>query len=355
VKLSRRAVLTSAAAAALPLPAIAQSRPVKFTLPWLAQGNNMFTYVGRERGYFKSRGIDLGIARGFGTIAAAQAVGGGQFDFGMGVIMPMMIQRTKDLPITFLGTIDYDSLMGVGVRGDGPITNPKQLAGKKLAQVPASADTPLFPPYAKLVGLDVKTVDIVGTDPKLLERLLILNQVDAITSVGSSSIPVIVSQNVPVRWMLYSAGGLSSYGMGLITRPDILAKDPGLCGAFCDGMMESLAWVLQNPDEAEDVFFKAVPEMGLNPAGRTLIRIGMDALQFTVPKPPAREHGMLWGDPAVYGQMMDMLVQNVLPPGTKPPPVEAYYTNQFAGHIKLSDAQWDKIAANGGAFSKLLA
>ena len=358
--ISRRRLLQGAAAAtalpcALPRPALAQARSVKFTLPWLAQGTSLFTYVGRERGIFRAHGIDIEIARGNGTVSAAQTVAAGAFDFGMGVIPPLVIEICKGLPIVFLGTMDYDSTMGVGVLGDGPITEPKQLAGKKLAQVPGSADTPLFPLYAKRAGFDVKAVDIVGTDPKLLERLVMNKQVDALTSLASSSMPVMLSQGVPCRWLLYSSAGLPSYGFTIFTQPKTLANDPGLCGALCDALMESLAYVIQNPDAAADIFFKVLPEMGLNPAGRKFIEIGMSAQQYTVTKPQSREHGLLWGDPAVYEAMLDMMLEAVLPPGTKRPAVESFYTNQFAGHVTLPAAAWDAIAARGTAFSKLLA
>jgi NitT/TauT family transport system substrate-binding protein len=88
--LSRRSALQAAAALAVgsattrfAAPAVAQSlRTVKLTLPWLANGSSLFTYVAKNQGYFKKRGIDIVISRGFGSVTAAQAVGAGEFDFG---------------------------------------------------------------------------------------------------------------------------------------------------------------------------------------------------------------------------------------------------------------------------------
>jgi len=74
--ISRRGVLAGAAAGALllPRPGIAQPAPSNSPLPWLAQGSFAYVYVARAKGIMKARGIDFDIARGFGSMASAQAV-----------------------------------------------------------------------------------------------------------------------------------------------------------------------------------------------------------------------------------------------------------------------------------------
>ena len=60
-RLTRRFVLRSAgiaaagAAGSLPLPRLvfAQNvKPVKFTLPWVSEGSNLFTYVAKGMGFW---------------------------------------------------------------------------------------------------------------------------------------------------------------------------------------------------------------------------------------------------------------------------------------------------------------
>src|SRR5271168_5442187 len=100
-RISRRGVLARAAAGAalLPLPAIAELRAVKFTLAWVAQGSFAYVYVARAKGIMKARGIDFDIARGFGSMASAQAVAGGQFDFGLVAAPPLILSVAKGLPL----------------------------------------------------------------------------------------------------------------------------------------------------------------------------------------------------------------------------------------------------------------
>ena len=85
---TRRGVLAGAAAIGLARPALAQSRAVKYTLPWLAEGNAVYLYAGKAKGIFAKHGIDIDISRGFGSMAAGQAIATNQFEFGNMVTTP---------------------------------------------------------------------------------------------------------------------------------------------------------------------------------------------------------------------------------------------------------------------------
>src|SRR4051812_20277512 len=151
MRLSRRSVLKAAAASALlPMPALGQGlKPVKFTTSWVPEGPNLFAYVARDKGFWKERGLDVSVARGAGSGAAAQAVGGGSFDFGMGATPTMIIQASKGLPITCIGQINYDALMGIGLLADSSIKAPKDLEGKSLGASVGSGEYPFLPLYAE--------------------------------------------------------------------------------------------------------------------------------------------------------------------------------------------------------------
>jgi len=182
--ISRRSFLGGTAAASstlLPIPAVAGPRNIKFTLAWLAQGSFAYVFVARAM-TMKPRGIDLEIARGFGSMASAQAIATGQFEFGIVATPPLILSVAKDLPLIALATCDYDSTMGVGVLDDSPILKPQDLAGKKVASVPTSGEFPFFPAYAERVGLAANSIEFVHVDNKVLDRVLMEKRVDAITS-----------------------------------------------------------------------------------------------------------------------------------------------------------------------------
>jgi NitT/TauT family transport system substrate-binding protein len=115
-RLSRRRFLSVSGIAAggltLPRLAFAQNKKaVHFTLPWVAEDSNLFTFVA--------------IARGSGSVAAAQAIGEARFDFGMCSPLASILQAVKGLPTVALAACAYDATMGIGVLNDGPIKTPR--------------------------------------------------------------------------------------------------------------------------------------------------------------------------------------------------------------------------------------
>ena len=258
--ISRRGVLAGAAAGAalLPLPAIAEPRTVKFTLAWLAQGSFAYVYVARAKGIMKARGIDFDIARGFGSMASAQAIAGGQFEFGIVAAPPLILSVAKGLPLIALATCDYDSTMGVGVLDDSPIPKPQDLAGKKIASVPTSGEFPFFPAYAEKVGLAANSIEFVHVDNKVLERVLMekAGRRDHLLRPGQRVGDVVERRAEPLDAVQRRRHPQR--------RPDDRdpEKDAGkrsaLCEAVTSGLLEALAFIIDRPAGIAG----AVPEGG---------------------------------------------------------------------------------------------
>jgi NitT/TauT family transport system substrate-binding protein len=356
-RISRRGLFGQAASVAataiLAKPAIAETRQVKFTLPWLAQGSFAFVYMAQAKGFMKKRGIDMSIARGFGSFASAQSISAGQFDCGLCAAPALTLSVAKGLPLMALATTDYDATMGVGVLADSPIKTPKELAGKKIASVPTSGEYPFLPAYAKKVGLDLSTVQSVHVDNKVIERLLEEKQVDAITNFAASSYAVMMSQGVASRWFLYSSAGIKNHGQTIAVTKATLAKDPAFCEAMVDGLLEGISFTLTNPDETVELFLKQLPEMALNPNAGKLARLGLLLWQRSVDHPEARMHGLGWSDPEAFTEMTDLVMTYLAEPGMKRPDSGALFTNQFTSKIKLDDAQWAQVRSRVSEYDKV--
>ncbi|MEJ1975820.1 MAG: ABC transporter substrate-binding protein [Acetobacteraceae bacterium] len=103
LSLSRRSALGLLAAPAI-LSATrggraADLKKVSFTLPFVPEGPNLIAYVAKAKGYWAAEGLDVSIARGFGSVAAAQAIGAGRFDYGMAAASAGLQQSAKGLPL----------------------------------------------------------------------------------------------------------------------------------------------------------------------------------------------------------------------------------------------------------------
>jgi NitT/TauT family transport system substrate-binding protein len=359
-RISRRAVLqglTGAGAALgasrLSAPAIAQgASKVTFTTSWIPEGPNLFAYVARDRGFWKKAGLDVSVARGSGSGAAAQAVGAGSFDFGMAATPTVIIQAAKKLPITCIGQINYDALMGVGVLAGSPIKTPKDLEGKKLGASVSSGEYPFLPLYAEKAGFDLSKVQLVQIDGKVRERSLVEKQVDAASAFATSTVPSLVSIGTEVRFMLFRAVGIEFYGQSLTTQPKRVEQDPNLCAAFVEGAMEAIKFTMTNFDESMDIFLKANSEVAISASGKEYTRLGLGLTNITNLVPEVKEHGFGYADPKKVEAMADLVLKYGAGDQATKPDLAALFTNKFVGKVKLTQEELAVAEKAAGPFRR---
>lgn len=351
--MTRRAAL-ALAAAPLAAPAVAQTANIKLTLPWLAQGSTAYAYIAKEMGAFTRRGLNVEVSRGSGSVAAAQAVAQGQFDYGIVGAGPMILAAARNLPILATATVNYDMTMGIALREDSPIRTAKDLEGKKLGAVPTSAEFPFWPAFAQRAGINTSTITIVQMDNRVLERGLIDRQVDAITAIGSSSIPVMQAQRAAHRFIPYSSAGVNFYANVICTRPEVLASRRSQVEAVTEALLEAAAFQLKEPERAIDMFIKQVPEIGITQGGRENARLSQGLMQWTMVAPEAIDNGLGYTDMAKWTAMTDLVMQYGAPADATRPATEAVVSNTFAGKVKLSAAEWATIRTNLAPFGQML-
>ncbi|WP_189687239.1 ABC transporter substrate-binding protein [Pseudorhodoferax aquiterrae] len=356
--MSRRRLLQAAGAAAcgaVAAPVFAQTRAIAITLPWVVNGSNYWPMVGKELGYFKKRGIDLTVSRGNGSVAAAQAVANKQFDLGVVFFGGTLVNMARGLPLQALATVGYDALMGNLVLADSPIRAPKDFEGKRVGTVTTSAESPYWTAYAAKTGIDLSKVTRQQLDARLIERALMDKQVDAITAIGSSSIPVLDSLGVKTRFIPWATAGVQLYAAQVIARRETIEADPGLCQAMVDGILESVVYTLKKPEESLEMLYKAQPEIALAKGGKENARIAQGLAQATMVAPEAVEHGMGWSSIPTLASMISLAARaGALTADAKPLVPEDLATNRFVGRIKLSAAEWDQIRKNVAPYNKML-
>lgn len=356
---SRRLVLGGLATAplassAFPRPALAQARKVSFTTSWIPEGPNLFASVARDKGFWKEHGLDVSVARGSGSGSAAQAVAAGTFDFGMAATPTVIIQAARNLPITCIGQINYDALMGIGLLDASSIRTPKDLEGRKLGASVTSGEYPFLPLYAEKAGFDLKKVDLVQIDGKVRERSLVEKQVDAVSSFATSTLPSLAPLGTALRFMLFRDVGITFYGQSLTTQPARLEKDPALCEAFVAGAMKAIKFTMTNFDEAVDVFLKANSEVAISSTGKEYARIGLGLTNLTNLVPEVKEHGFGHADPALVASMTDAVLRYAVADGAARPDPNVLFTNRFVGTVKLSAAELSAAEAAAAPYRKYL-
>jgi NitT/TauT family transport system substrate-binding protein len=349
----RVAAIGAVAAGGFASPAIAQQRNISFTLPWVPEGPNLITFVAKANGYWSKAGLNVDIAKGTGSVAAAQAIGNGQFQFGLSAATAGLQQAALGLPLVQISCCSYDAFMGLVTMSDSGISAPKDLEGKKIAATTKSGEFPFLPAFAANAGLDLGKVDILQVDPNVRQRLLIEKQVSAISAFAPSVVPGYIANGFSPKIMLFSRYNLPLFGNALFTQQALLEKEPDLCRAIAEGLSEATKFVLLKPEESLDIFFKANPEMELAKGAREQNKLALDFFRYSVVHDAAKKDGVGFAPLAEYATMTDLVMKYVAPDG-KRPDLDKVVSNKFAGGVKLTDAEWGGLQRSFSDVAKLL-
>jgi NitT/TauT family transport system substrate-binding protein len=352
-KFAAAALAGIAAGAPFPRPAIAQLAKIRYTLSWLPTGQYAYLYAARQLGYFKNRGIDLEIARGFGSMAAIQAVSTAQFEMGGAQTGANLLSMMRGLDLHLLGTQGYDATLGIIVLDNGPIKMPKDLEGRKIGVSAAGGDTPFLPAYCNLAGADFSKVNIVQLDSKILEQSAMSGIVDGIVATGLSSIPNFVSEDVPIRMLPFSSVGLQFYWLNTIANAAFYEKNKELAENVQAGIADGMKFMLTNPQEAMERHMKEHEELALGKNGKLYVELGLGMTRVIMMAPESMEHGLGYSDLAKIDEQAKVVKQYTGKPGDRDLPKAETYVSNLAGP-KLTAAEWDQVKSSTGKYAKLL-
>lgn len=317
-------------------------RKVKYTLAWIPQGHHAFSHVARDLGFWKKRGLDVTVDRGFGTGKGAQSVGQGTHDFGYIDMSGLIVTAARgDYDLVSIAMVDHISPLGVLSLKEKNIKKPKDLEGKVYGTASGSGEVLLFPAFAKLNGIDESKVKIVYMAPSAFTPTLLEGQVDFIGIFYPAFVPEFWARNIPFNMILFSDYGLDMYSAGMITTGKMVKDEPELCQNMVDGILEALKLTYMDVEKTADVLINAVPEYKGNPVARQTIKhaVGINAYLGYVDY--VRDKGLGWHKQ----ELVDATRQKVLQymDLKNAPPTEALYTNKFVGKMKLSDEEWKKF------------
>lgn len=314
---------------------------IKLTLPWIPEGEVAFMYVARKRGFWKERGLDVTISRGFSSGNASKTVGLRRYDYGQADIAAMLKGVSAGLPLVSIGMVNQRSPVCIVTLKDSGIESPKDLEGKKLGGTPAGGSRNLWPPFAKRNNIDVSRVNITNLQPGLNIQALINRDVDAVETFYQSSAPYLWADRVPFRTIFFAQNGLNIYSLTFMTQSDRVERSSQQVKAFVEGVMEGLKSSYLNPEQALEDFVEAVPESGKTARDREITNHSMlinTALGIT---DDVMKNGLGWHNPEKVKYTLET-VDSYLN-FKKKPSVDAIYTNDFVGNVNLTADEWKRV------------
>jgi NitT/TauT family transport system substrate-binding protein len=313
---------------------------VNLTLAWIPEGEVAFIYAAKKRGFWARRGLEVNITRGFGSADSAKTTGLGRYEIGQADIGAMIKTSTAGLPLVSIAMTNQRSPVCIlSLKGSG-IIKPKDLEGKRLGGASAGAANTLWPAFAKVNGIDTSKVKMVSLQPGLNIQALNNKDVDALATVYQSSATYLMADNIPYEIIFFATYGIDIYSIAFITQADRINSARKQIAAFVDGAMEGLKFSYLNPDDALDDFIEAIPESGKTERDRKITRHSLMINNAEGFSEEVRRNGLGWHDEQKVIRTLD--IANTYLNLSSRPDVKSIYTNEFAGNVKLTEAEWNR-------------
>jgi len=216
-------------------------------------------YLGKEKGFYSERGIELTLETGQGGAAIVPGVVSGQFQFGFSNVTSLMVAQSQQVPLKAVvnGVAstgkDGADFGGVVVKKDSPVKSAAGLAGKKVAvnTLKNIGDTSVRESVRKAGG-DPEKVEFVEMAFDQMPAALDGGRIDAawvvepsLAVIKGSGGRVIASNFVDVHPELTVAM--------YFTSAELAQKNPELVKKFQEATRESLAYAESHPDEVREI------------------------------------------------------------------------------------------------------
>ncbi len=216
-------------------------------------------YLGKQKGFFSGRNIDLTLQTSQGGAAIVPGVVSGQFQFGFSNVTSLILAKSRGLPIRMVSNgvastgKDGADFGGVLVKADSPIQSAKDLAGRTVAvnTLKNIGDTTVRASVRKAGG-DPATVQFVELGFPDQPAALAAGRVDAIWVV-EPFVTAAKAQGARLVASNYVDAAADLTVATYFTSQELIAKNPDLVKRFKEAMAESLAYASAHPDEVRAV------------------------------------------------------------------------------------------------------
>jgi len=311
-------------------PAAQPTQKVVFALNWFAVGDHAAYWVALDKGYYKSRGLDVELQNSKGSGDSIAKVDTGRADIGLAdavVVIPRVAQGAR---IKIVGAVFDNTPLNIWTRKDTGITKPKDLEGKTLAAPPGDAQRQLFPAFAKLNGIDASKVTWLTIEPAAKFVALAEKRADAVPdyTTGQPFWEKAVGKDNLVRmpWHQY---GFDTYSMSIMASEKTLAERPKVLRDFLAASYMGWRDVMSDPKAALEIFKKRVPDIDVALIEPNMM-LGLELMRTD----RYAKNGIGWMDRGKMCATVE-LINSYMPDMPRKVGCDEVFTNDFLTKIEL--------------------
>ncbi len=212
-------------------------------------------YLGKSKGFFSRRGIDLDLVSEQGGPAIVKGVLAGTYEFGFSNVTSLMAAEAGDLPLRAVANgvastgRPYRDFSAIVVPLGSPIRSASELAGKKIAvnALKSLGDTTVRESVRKAGG-DPKGIKFEAMPFSAMPGVLQTGKLDGAWIVEPQlSEAITLGAQVIASNFVDTAPDLTV--AMYFTANGLIERDPALVAKFTEAVKESLAYAATHPDE----------------------------------------------------------------------------------------------------------
>ncbi|WP_248895656.1 ABC transporter substrate-binding protein [Haloplanus halobius] len=225
---------------------------VSVILNWKPNATQAGYFVADQNGFYEEEGLSVDLVSGQGGSFAAKQVGLGNQDIGLGTGIALLKARNRDLDIqSFAAAQDSNAVIyTVEEAFGGELTDPSQLAGKRVAVVTESAKTYTYLQMLLSQAGIADDVELVSVGVEQQTSHLLSGNADA--AVGIFSDPLGLDAEGYNASMLWLSDYTPSIGRTVFARPDYAAENPEVIEGFLRATARGWAWASNEPADGMD-------------------------------------------------------------------------------------------------------
>ena len=289
---------------------------VTYNSDWLFYGRDLGWFTALDKGFFKEVGLDVKIVRGFGSGKTVKTVSAGENDYANSDTGVIIQARAKGMKLKAIGMFHDKSLHAIYTTADKGIRSPKDLEGRTIGVGKGSANG-VDPEKIKWLYMAF-TVTIPSVISGKIDSTLAFNTLESLFTNKSR-----MAGKEPVI-LLYADYGVDPYSSAFMTTDDRIARKPGEVRRFVHAMYKGVAYAVEHPDEAADLFIQGKH----NPTtSRKAILAVWDTVMDHLLTPTAMKRGIGHQSRKKMERTRDLMMKFG---GVKVKvPLDAIYTNRF--------------------------
>lgn len=241
---------------ALTSPTLAQTaKPVTVRLAQNLSPISGVAIVAKQRNFFEKHGLDVTVSNFTTGRQALETVMAKGADIATVAEAPVTAGAMAKQPMAFLARINYSDIKSLTDASD-KIVKPADLKGKRIGFAAGTGSEVYTMTLLKQGGLTANDVTLVSLRPQDMAPALANNSIDIMNIWEPHIANARKALGPKVREL--DTKGVYAETFNIVTTQEFLAKNPAAAQSFLRALIDALAWIKANPDQAITVIAETV-------------------------------------------------------------------------------------------------